>query len=84
MPEEKSVKRTKALGRAYMLETPDPEKCTGCGRCVEACWYEGIELKEHIAVKTKKCIGCGYCFNACPSGALALDAEQIIGNATEK
>lgn len=83
MPKEAASKRTKALGRAYMLEKPDAEKCNGCGKCAEACWYEGIEVNEGIAVKTKKCIGCGYCFSACPTGALFLDAAQIIGDATE-
>lgn len=83
MPREEAAKRTKALGRAYMLASPDASKCTGCGSCVEACWYEGIRLQDGIAEKTKKCIGCGYCFGACPTGALSVDAGQIVKDATQ-
>lgn len=78
MPEETASKRRKLLGRAYKLGTPDETLCTGCGKCEQACWYEGIELKDNVAQKTNRCIGCGYCFQVCPAGALELDAGKII------
>lgn len=81
LPKEKASVRTKTLGRAYMLQKPDPALCIGCGKCVDACWYEGIALKDGISQKTNRCIGCGYCFNVCPTGALALDAQSVIASA---
>lgn len=84
LPEEAASKRRKTLGRAYKLKEPDRALCSGCGRCEQACWYEGIEIKNNLAEKTRKCIGCGYCFQVCPTGALQLDAGEIIGNADGK
>lgn len=81
MPEESALKRRHLLGRAYKLAAPDRDLCTGCGKCEQACWYEGIELKNGIAQKTNKCIGCGYCFPVCPTGALKVDAGEIIAGA---
>ena len=59
------------------------EKCIGCGRCVEVCPYNAIELTEIIKemglynVTEKKahildvvCKGCGACVAECPVGAI--------------
>lgn len=83
MPPEQAARRSNALGQAYRLQQPDPAQCVGCGKCVQACWYDGIVVKDGKAQKTDRCIGCGYCFAACPVKALSLDAQQVIAQATE-
>lgn len=83
MTKEDTDKRVKALGRAYLLAKPDQAVCSGCGKCVDACWYEGIEINQGIAQKTKHCIGCGYCFSVCPTGALHVDAGRVLSDATK-
>ena len=58
---------------ATMVARVDPEKCTGCGLCVEVCPVEAIRLEGGVAVvDPKACTGCGTCVDECPNGALAL------------
>jgi dihydropyrimidine dehydrogenase (NAD+) subunit PreA len=78
MPKELSAERTKRLGEAYTETMPDQQLCNGCCNCVDACWYDSIEVKNGKAVKSSRCIGCGYCFQVCPTGALEVDAGEIL------
>jgi ferredoxin len=51
----------------------NPEKCTGCECCVEACPTEAIVMKDGKAVvKEADCVDCGACVNECPSEAITL------------
>ncbi|MFW9783813.1 MAG: FAD-dependent oxidoreductase, partial [Candidatus Heimdallarchaeota archaeon] len=69
------------------------ELCIGCGKCVEVCPYNAIELIEstqdfeEVSLVVKKsfihpalCKGCGTCAATCPSRAIAVkhyDFDQI-------
>lgn len=76
-PESEQV-RAQMLGDAYRSCAVQQEKCVGCGRCVDACWYDGIRITDGKAAKTKNCVGCGYCFSACPTGALAINRKEVL------
>ena len=52
------------------------DHCNGCGRCVEDCPYEALQLVPRsddlpyaleVAVNTSKCVSCGICTGSCPS-----------------
>jgi NADH-quinone oxidoreductase subunit F len=45
----------------------DPEKCTGCTRCVKTCPVEAIagERKMPHRIDLEKCIKCGSCYDVC-------------------
>ena len=77
MDKDFTAMRQNRLADAYQ-EAQVSDKCIGCGRCVDVCWHEGIEMKEKAAMKTDKCIGCGYCFQVCPTGALHVEKEKIL------
>ena len=81
MDGETSRKRTTMLGEAYRTAAVSEESCTGCGKCVDVCWHEGIEIRGKKAVKLDTCIGCGYCFQVCPVSALSVDAGTILEEA---
>lgn len=46
----------------------DPEKCRGCGVCVQACAFREREMAGGKA-RVIDCQGCGVCVESCPEGA---------------
>jgi ferredoxin len=59
----------------------DPDKCTGCGTCVENCPQEILELAK-VGVRKKArpvenwvnlCVVCRYCAKFCPEGAITVE-----------
>lgn len=59
-----------------------PEKCAGCGMCIEVCPHEVFTLKDKKAViiDRDRCMECGACANNCAFGALTVD--KGVGCAT--
>ena len=57
----------------------DPERCVGCGACVEACPAGAVSIDAAGAVRTdrSRCEGCGACVRACPSGARAISGRTV-------
>lgn len=57
----------------------DPEKCLGCGLCLERCRFDAIDYKSgKCAVNEYSCEGCGVCQYICPQGAVTM-GEDIAG-----
>ena len=59
----------------------DPEKCRGCGACLEACPRGALEQGKEVnsggfapvkAVHPEKCVRCGLCAVLCPERAIRL------------
>jgi formate hydrogenlyase subunit 6/NADH:ubiquinone oxidoreductase subunit I len=68
-----------------MSGIPIPEldlvRCDGCGRCVEVCPDQALQLVggRPRLVADSDCTYCGRCEDTCPTGALALVYEIVIG-----
>ena len=85
-----SAKQIKTSG---LISEVNPDKCIGCGKCVETCPYNAIELLdtkmefEDLKLNIKQsyinsalCKGCGTCAATCPVGAISVkhyDFDQI-------
>lgn len=52
------------------------EACDGCGKCVEPCIWQNIEILGGKAVLGDACKGCARCAMVCPAGAV----RAIIDN----
>ncbi|WP_140945672.1 DUF362 domain-containing protein [Candidatus Thermokryptus mobilis] len=47
------------------------DKCIGCGRCPNICFFDAIKMRDRVAVINKdNCTGCGLCFESCPVDAI--------------
>lgn len=57
------------------------EKCTGCGKCVNVCSDNSLELENGKAVENLAphfgCIGCGHCMAVCPEDAIDIYGRTI-------
>lgn len=49
--------------------------CSGCKRCVRACPYGAIEMKEGKAQVQERCTSCGACLQVCKEKALQTDVK---------
>lgn len=45
-------------------------KCTGCGKCAEACPFGAIDMVDGAPDMNAACKVCGICVKACPSQAI--------------
>ena len=74
-------KRGLNLDRAYkklpgISVTVNPEKCNGCGICVDRCFVSEMELIDGVVTIGEGCKGCGRCVEVCPEEALSLRIEN--------
>ncbi|HEX9911397.1 MAG TPA: 4Fe-4S binding protein, partial [Desulfatiglandales bacterium] len=49
--------------------------CSGCKRCVRACPYGAVEMKEGKAKVQDRCTSCGACLQVCKEKALQTDVK---------
>jgi Na+-translocating ferredoxin:NAD+ oxidoreductase subunit B len=57
----------------------DPDNCTACGACVDACQVNAVTLDDATGlavVNLKRCLGCGNCVPNCPVEAIALKKKE--------
>jgi electron transfer flavoprotein alpha subunit/NAD-dependent dihydropyrimidine dehydrogenase PreA subunit len=51
------------------------DKCGGCGQCIDACPYDGIEVAGALAKFKDTCNWCGACVKACTFDAIVEEEE---------
>lgn len=57
----------------------EPERCTACGKCSEACHYNALAvIKERALLFDELCHACGVCTLVCPENAI-IEGDKEIG-----
>lgn len=60
------------------IEGMDPEKCTYCGRCAKACYFNALIVGKNNAMAfSELCRWCGACRLVCPQDALLIGRRTI-------
>lgn len=55
----------------------DPEKCTGCGTCVDRCQFSARELiGGELIFHEDRCFGCGLCVPTCTEDAIVMEERN--------
>ena len=71
--------------KTHRLPEIDPNRCTGCGRCVAACEPHVLSLetvdwrKRAVLDDAAGCTGCSQCALRCPFQAIAMKRPQPGG-----
>ena len=81
--------------RADGLIILDPDKCTGCGKCVDACPYHAVFFNDELNI-AQKCTGCAHlldedhpisvprCMDNCPADVIKFgDVSELDLEGTE-
>jgi len=56
----------------------DADKCSGCGKCAEACNYNAIAVvKGKVLIFNELCHSCGVCSYVCPENALSEKDTEV-------
>lgn len=71
-----------SVAQANYYAVIDPDKCLGCGTCIERCQVHAISEQDGVSVvNQERCIGCGLCVTGCPNDVAKLqrkpDAEIV-------
>jgi len=56
----------------------EAELCNGCRRCLKACPYQAVEMRDGKAHILDRCTACGACIRVCKQNAVMTDAEPRI------
>jgi len=62
------------------------DDCIGCGKCVEHCYIDAIEVVDKRAVISEYCRACGRCATVCPEDAIdvRVDDPEFLENAYDR
>ena len=56
----------------------DPEKCTGCRKCVDFCEFNALaHTGDKLLIFEDVCHSCGGCFLVCPEDALSEKNKEV-------
>jgi ferredoxin len=64
------------------LPVIDPDLCTGCDACVDACGPKSLELVNKVAalMRPETCGSEEHCIGPCPTGAIQMTWLEHSGN----
>lgn len=79
------LKETKLPPTTFSRFVVDDEKCNGCGRCVETCPIQLLELRNEKSRANERydhfrCITCQNCVVVCPKDAITIEGDYRVSS----
>ncbi len=71
----------KLVGRALWIRPEFLDACVRCGKCVEACPVQALQLTEnrpHPQLLKGRCIDCCCCHEVCPHNAIQMHPSPLL------
>ncbi len=66
--------------RSGYVALTDAALCTGCGSCLESCFFGARQLDGGaLHLIDERCFGCGRCIASCPEGGIRLEFHDGRG-----
>jgi ferredoxin len=66
--------------RCGYVAATDAALCTGCGSCLESCFFEARQLEDGVLhLIEERCFGCRRCVAACPEDAIRIEFQAGRG-----
>lgn len=62
----------------------DPGGCTACGRCVDICPVDAIDIGNVAVIDESVCTGCSFCIAACPEETIKVQWVESAENVQKK
>lgn len=59
-----------------LFATVNYDKCMGCKRCSQVCWYDAIKVTKKAVIKKQNCAGCSLCSQVCPVNAIEMSERD--------
>ena len=65
-----------AFVKSNYIISIEEDLCVGCGKCVDRCQFDALEVVNGKCIKNDRCVGCGVCAIVCPKEAMALISRK--------
>ncbi len=67
-----------AIAHSAFRTVVAPERCVGCGKCLDRCQFGALSLADGTAhIDPSRCAGCGLCVTTCAVEALRLERKPV-------
>jgi ferredoxin len=62
-----------ACDKGTLIESTDMDRCTLCGDCADACYFQARKMVDgELVINRDNCYGCGLCAEICPEHAIEM------------
>jgi len=61
-----------AFVKSNYVISVEEDQCIGCGKCIDRCQFNALEVVDGKCLSNERCVGCGVCAIVCPKDAMSL------------